>query len=279
MEGFKAKFGNKMIPFSEFPDEAIRDLREYQLAMIEIKLDEETNLDEIINLFVDINQKGAKVTRLQIVRAIKRDDLFLKSVYALIAEKQPRYHDIFTKVKKGTVSGVLGKLSVVKGAADKNAQADRMWGKLMEFALFIRNGNKHGKGSDVLKKFVEKAEEHELNSEERKRLRRVFTFLNSAYKNTALSDSRLASDYSHFYIMTTALLSGLLPNDADEPARIALAKQLIKFGSMLDERAGKPIEDEETDTDKYLTLSSKQTTDASKREQRQKLFEKIVKKL
>ena len=279
IEGFKAKFWGKMVPFADFPDEAIRDLREYQLAMIEIKLDEETNLDEIINLFVDINQKGARVTRLQIVRAIKRDDPFLKSVYALIAEKQPRYNDIFTKVKKGTVSGVLGKLSVVKGAADKNAQADRMWGKLMEFALFIRNGDKHGKGSDVLKKFVEKTEEPELNPQEKKRLRRAFTFLKDAYRNDALSNSRLASDYSHFYIMTTALLSGYLANNADQPARDALAQQLAKFGAMLDERAGQPNVGEETDLDKYLSLSSKQTTDAKKREQRQKLFQKIVKTL
>lgn len=67
--GFKVKYGDKgkSVAFSEFPDDAIRNLREYQLALIEIKLGEETNLDEIINLFVDINQKGAKVTRLQIV--------------------------------------------------------------------------------------------------------------------------------------------------------------------------------------------------------------------
>jgi hypothetical protein len=134
MEGFGVNFrdNKKMVPFSDFPDDAIRDLREYQLAMIEIKLDEDTNLDEIVNLFVDINQKGVKVTRLQIVRAIKRDDPFLKSVYGLVAEKQPRYHDSFTQVKKGTVADVLGKLSVVAGAADKAAKADRMWGKMMD---------------------------------------------------------------------------------------------------------------------------------------------------
>src|SRR5205814_1198318 len=146
---------------------------------------------------------------------------------------------LFIKVKKGTVAGVLGKLSVVKGAADKTAQADRMWGKLMEFALFVRNGNQHGKGSDVLKKFVEKAEEPALGADEKKRLRRAFTFLKDAYKDAALSGSRLASDYSHFYVMTTALLSGLLPNDADEDARADRAQRVVKFGVMLDKRAGK----------------------------------------
>lgn len=280
-QGFKVPFGDQgeNIPFSDFPDDAIRNLREYQLALIEIKLGEETNLDEIINLFVDINQRGAKVTRVQIVRALKRDDPFLKSVYELVAEKQHRYQDVHTLVKKGTFPTVLGKLSAVAGAADKNTKADRMWGKLMELSLFVRNGNKHGKGADVLKKFVDKESEDALTSNEKKQLRRVFTFLDSAYKN-GLADTRIAKDYSHFYIMATSLLSGdLLPKDADENARTALGQKLTKFGQSLDVKPGPRPDGKKTDMETYLELSARQTTDAKKRETRQTLFEKIVKTL
>ena len=280
-EGFKVKFGEegKKIAFSKFPDEAIRDLREYQLALIEIKLSEETNLDEIINLFVDINQKGAKVTRIQIVRAMKRDDPFLQSVYDLVAEKQPRYHDMFTVVKKGTIPAVLGKLSTVAGAADKTAKADRMWGKLMELALFVRNGNTHGKGADVLKKFIDKGREDALTSEEKKKLRRVFTFLDDAYDGD-LGNTRLASDYSHFYIMTTSLLSSdLLPKGADEASRSALKQKLVKFGQMLENKQEPRADGTRNDMEEYISLSARQTTDAKKRKTRQQLFEKIVKGL
>jgi hypothetical protein len=265
-----------MISFSEFPDEAIRDLREYQLAMIEIKLDEETNLDEIVNLFVDINQKGVKVTRLQIVRSMRRDDPFLKSVYRLVAEKQDRHQDVHTIIKRGSISDVLKQLTVVAGAADKDAMADRMWGKLMEFALFVRNGGTHGKGSDVINKFVEKGEELPLTGEEQKKLRRVFTFLEQSYNNSGLARTRLSSEYSHFYIMTTSLLAGLLVKDATLDDRAHLAKKLTMFGAMIDNGPGQRLEGEETDLEKYLALSSRQTTDAKKRGQRQKLFEKIL---
>jgi Protein of unknown function DUF262 len=275
-QGFKAKFQSKMIPFSAFPDDAIRDLREYQLPMIEIKLDEETNLDEIINLFVDINQKGAKVTRINIVRALKRDDAFLKSVYELVAEKQPRYQDIFVKVKKGSVPLVLGKLSIVAGGADKTARADRMWGKLMELALFIRNNKTHGKGSDVLKKFISKSPEPELTIDEKMQLRRVFTFLEYGYR-TELVRTRLASDYSHFYILATALLAGnLLPKNADQQLRETLITKLTTFGKMLEIKSAPRAEGEETDMERYINLSSRQTTDSKKRKQRQDLFEKII---
>jgi hypothetical protein len=160
--------------------------------------------------------------------------------------------------------------------------ADRMWGKLMELALFVRNGNKHGKGSDVLKKFVEKKEEEALTSAETKSLRRLFTFLDEAYKK-GLGQTRLATDYSHFYIMATSLLSGLLPiptgtlsSPSVRAERDALTAKLKKFGNILASPPTKRTDGEETDIERYLSLSSKQTTDAKKREQRQKLFKEII---
>lgn len=280
--GFPVKFGEMpaKIPFQKFSDDAVRDLREYQLALIEIKLGEETNLDEVINLFVDINQRGAKVTRLQIIRAVKRDDPFLNSIYSLVAEKQRRYHDTFVLVKKGTVSKVLEKLSAVAGAADKHAKADRMWGKLLELALFIRNGNSHGKGSDVLKKFAEKKPEAPLTAEEKKRLRRVFTFLDEAYKH-GLGGTRLATDYSHFYIMVTSLLSSdLLAKDAIETERRDLMDRLMRFSKFLESQPVLPGDARmRTAMHEYLSLSARQTTDAKKRKRRQDLFEELIRAL
>lgn len=165
------------------------------------------------------------------------------------------------------------------GAADKTAKADRMWGKLMELALFLRNDNKHGKGADVLKKFVDKEPQGPLTSEEKKKLRRVFTFLDAAYRN-GLGDTRIARDYGHFYIMATSLLSGdLLTKDADSEARATLTQKLTKFSEMLDIGPEPHADGKKTDMETYLELSAKQTTDAKKRQFRQVLFEKIIKSL
>lgn len=124
------KDGKGKRKFSEFDEKMIRDLREYPIPTIEIALNENTSLDEIISLFVDINQYGAKVTRLNIVRAMKQKDPLLKDVYALVAEKQQRYQDVFTKKKKSSFVAVLKKLNVVTSISDSDAQADRMWEKL-----------------------------------------------------------------------------------------------------------------------------------------------------
>jgi len=100
--GFAVNLGEdkKSIKFADLDENVIRDLREYPIPTIEIALNENTQLDEIISLFVDINQYGAKVTRVNIVRAMKREDPLLKDVYALVAEKQPRRQDILTRRKK-----------------------------------------------------------------------------------------------------------------------------------------------------------------------------------
>jgi len=83
--------------FKEFDQSMIRDLREYPIPTIEIALNENTSLDEIISLFADINQYGARVTRLNIVRAMKRKDPLLEDIYKLIAVKQKRNQDVFTR--------------------------------------------------------------------------------------------------------------------------------------------------------------------------------------
>ena len=67
----KCRDDNHKIQFSELSDDEIRELREYLLPIIEITLEDETNLDELIALFVDINKNAKPVQREQIVAAMK----------------------------------------------------------------------------------------------------------------------------------------------------------------------------------------------------------------
>jgi uncharacterized protein with ParB-like and HNH nuclease domain len=67
---FPIKYDGKKRTFKQLSDQTVRDLREYAIPTIEIDLDDDGSLDEIINLFVDINQQGEKVKRFEIVKAI-----------------------------------------------------------------------------------------------------------------------------------------------------------------------------------------------------------------
>jgi len=140
--------------FADFDENVIRELREYPIPTIEIALNDTTNLDEIINLFVDINQRGAKVTRLNIVRALRQKDPLLEDVYKMIAIKERKMQDVYTK-KKGTIFvSVLKRLNIITSVTDTAVQADRMWERLLELALFARSGGKHRKPSEILKTFI-----------------------------------------------------------------------------------------------------------------------------
>lgn len=272
------EWSEDMVAFSEFPNDVIRVLREYLIPTIEISLEDDTNLDEVIELFVDINSYGQRVKRTDIIKAIKRDDPLLQSVYKLIAEKMPKRMDIFYKVGRGMFRKVLRKLSVVSSAADKHAEADRMWEKLMDLVLFMRNGNVHSKGAVALKKFMSKeSKEPSLTAEEKKKLTRTFSFLTKAYRK-GLGETRLATDYVHFYIMATSLLKQeIFPVATSEEQRSELMRRLIEFGKRMHEEPKPPTE--ETDMGKYLVLSSKQTTDAKKRISREKMFADILREL
>lgn len=269
--------GRKGLTFADLDAKEIRDLREYPIPTIEIAMNENTTLDEIISLFVDINQYGAKVTRVNIVRAMKRKDPLLRDVYALLAEKQKRRQDVFTRRKKTPFVGVLKKLQIIGSVSDPDAQADRMWEKLFELALFVRSGGVHRKPTEILKTFIKTAnvEEKKLTKAERSKLTKAFTFLRSAYATSGLSSTRLATDQTHFYTMITSLLDGAWPSVANTDADASkLVKKLVAFGKLI---AAKSPSNE--DVQQYLQLASKQTTDAEKRKDRQKLFVDIINSL
>lgn len=227
------KDGKGAKKFAQFDEQMIRELREYPIPTIEIALNENTNLDEIINLFVDINQYGAKVTRLNIVRALRQKDPLLEDIYKLIAEKQTRQQDVFTKKKRTSFVNVLKRLNIISGVADAAAQADRMWEKLLELALFIRSNGRHRKPSEILKTFIKSADtkQEKLSKEEKRKLTNTFTFLERAYRNSDIASGRLATDQTHFYIVASSLLSGDLLTAFTEDV---LVRKLAKFARLVD---------------------------------------------
>jgi hypothetical protein len=99
--------GKKM--FSNLSDETVRDFREYSIPTVEISLDDESSLDEVITLFVDINQQGEPVNRFDIVKAMYKGDGLMKSIFNLLALEQKRGQDIYYRPKNNEFTSVLKK--------------------------------------------------------------------------------------------------------------------------------------------------------------------------
>lgn len=276
---FKVDLGDgKKRRFQNLDEGTIARLREYLVPTIEIESNENTSLDELINLFVDINQYGVKVNRVNIVRALKQNDPLLKDVYDLIAERQIRKQDVFTKRKGTPFVFVLKRLNIISSIANKTVQADRMWEKLLELALFLRSGGVHRKPTEILKSFIKKPDvPAKLSKSERSSLTRAFTFLKSAYTNSpSLEKSRLATDQTHFYTMATAVLNSDM---LDRIEQSTLIQRITKFASLIE----KPLDPQKVPQDeleksvaKYLSLSSEKTTDAARRKDRQVEFVKAI---
>lgn len=261
--------------FKQLDPNTIRDFREYSIPTVEISLDDATNLDEIINLFVDINQQGVAVSRFSIVKAMGTGNKLLQSVFDLIALKQKRGEDIFYKSKSSEFTSVLRRLSLVN-TPDNNAAIDRMWERLLEIALFLRT-KEHRKPVEVLKRFIRvRASEPKLSTIETQQLRKLFKFLRDAYR-TKLVFMRLATDQTHFYTMITSLIAEDLLNDYKPPV---LTKKLLAFARIIEGTASMPSGKRLRKVIKdYLDVSSKQTTDVSRRQERQKLFIEAIRTL
>ncbi len=276
---FKVDFGDgKKKHLKDLDENTVARLREYLVPTIEIELNENTSLNELINLFVDINQFGVKVNRVNIIRAMKQNDPLLKDVYALIAERQVRRQDVFTKRKATPFVFVLKRLNIISGIANKTVQADRMWEKLLEFALFVRSNGNHRKPTEILKSFIKKPDIPErLSPSERICLTKTFTFLKSAYQNSqSIEKSRLATDQTHFYTMVTALLNSDILTRIDEHT---LIQRIEKFASLIEkplDSQATPQNDLDKSVAKYMSLSSEKTTDATRRKGRQEEFVKAL---
>lgn len=261
--------------FKNLSENTVRDFGEYAIPTIEITLTDETPLDEIIDLFVDINQEGEPVKRFDVVKAIGKDSPMLQSVFDLIARQETRARDVFYKPKKNEFTFVLKVLSFIGNLPDSNAKVDRMWERLLEIASVVRT-RKHRQPVEILKSFIktraqrDEKPEPALKNKEVDELRKLFRFLRNAYK-AGLANTPVAKDQTHFYTMVTSIV---LLNLFDAYDSGTLVAKLAKFGKLLDAppKSGdlaKPVA-------AYLELSQRQTSTLSRREGRQKLFSEII---
>ena len=266
-KNFKVKVNGSLKSFAELDDTIVRDFREYAISTIEIDLDDENaGIDEVISLFIDINQQGVKVTRFEVIKAMGKDPLFIQ-VFGLVALKQKRNQTDFYKAKKSAFVSVLKKLSIVSRLPDATAQVDRMWERLTEIALF-QQSRKHRAPVQILKSFITGGSVYKkLSLAEIADLRRVFTFLAKLYKKNAFADSKLATDQPQFYTLVTTLISsGIL----DQYGEAELIRRLIAFrdatlsGSLTGKLKALIAE--------YHELSARQTTHPSRRERRQQVL-------
>lgn len=111
---FTVEYDNKNLSFAQLSDDVIREFREYTIPTVEINLDDETGIDEIISLFVDINQQGVPVSRFDIVKAINRESKVLKKAFNLIAMEQQRGQDIFYHMKDSYITKVINNFLLYK---------------------------------------------------------------------------------------------------------------------------------------------------------------------
>lgn len=261
--------------FADLDLDTIRDLREYSIPIIEITIKDDTEVDEIIDLFVDINQRGEEVKRFDIVKAMGLENALLHSVFDLVGKVYELKKDVRYRQRQSEFNAVLGKLSVIANTAQISATVDRIWERLLEIALFVRK-RQHSTPVEVLKRFIRVRDpEPALTDDELECLRRVFRFLRKAYAR--VGDSRLATDQTHFYTMATSLIDSDLMDSFGDAALIA---KLEAFAALIEEGA-QPAENEELAqiVKAYLESSSLQTTHPSRRRARQKAFVGAVKLL
>jgi len=270
--------------FQALPEDVVRDFREYAIPTIEINLTDDTSLDEIIDLFIDINQQGVEVNRFDIVKAMGNKNALLSSVFSLIAEEQKRHEDIFYKKKANEFSKVFEKVDTIHNLQSPNAKVDRIWERMLEFAVFART-KKHRTPVQILRSFIrsDDLDKTKLEMAEVRKLRECFKFLRDCYKNSGLGQTRLATDQTHFYTMVTALLDSELlfrPVTEPPPDKKALGKRIAAFAQIIDRQAGLPRDKRlQIQIKEYQELSGRRTTDVGRREQRQRLFLEIISNL
>jgi len=271
-KGFYIDLPEGKTTFANLSEGRVRDFREYVIPTIEISLGDDSSLEEVITLFVDINQQGVAVTRFDIVKAMYQSDPLLKGVLQLIAVQQKRGQDVFYKAKKTPFTDVLKQLSVVENLAAPNAKVNKMWEKMLEICLFVRTGE-HRKPLAILKEFItsKKTKPAKIKPDELAKLQEVFSYLASS-RNTVKA-SRLFTDQTHSYTLVTALLRNNLINNI---GRDALRQKLMSFAQLLDGKKKSIDRSISTKIKKYIEESAKQTTDVSRRVERERLFLEII---
>jgi Protein of unknown function DUF262 len=271
------------LTFKDLSDGVVRDLRDYEIPTIEITLDEDnpSALDEIINLFVDINSTGEPVKRFDIVKAMSRDKL-LESVRLILARYEERQKDVIYYPRKNAFTYVLKTLQIVANLRDNNSQVDRMWEMLTELVLFLRT-KEHKNPVQILKSFINAGKDDAknkgnavLDEAELKTLSKPFSFLRSAYMgNPELQKSKLATSQTHFYTMIAALIA---TDWLDTIPHFVLIQKLSDFIQIVD--GEKPIPKGLEDAiQKYREAATRQTTNINRRADRHAHFIEAINKL
>jgi len=260
--------------FKELDNGLVRRLREYAISTIEIDLDDElASFDEVVNLFIDINQKGVKVSRFDIVKALVTDKLF-RQVFSLIGRRaNKRRSTYYTPINNSFVQ-VMRRLNIISRISDQNSQVDRMWERLTEIALFARERH-HRAPSEILKSFINLEEKvnQRLKEKDLVELRRAFGFLADAYRhNPKLTNTRFATDQPQFYTLITTLLSTDL---LDRYPTIELEKRIFAAARVIDGNDPVPPTLKRA-IDEYRVAAAKQTTHPASRERRQQVLIRLI---
>jgi len=274
---FPIHLGGKKVKFADLSDEQVREFREYSIATIEISM-EESSLDEIITLFIDINQQGVKVNRFTIVQAFGKRTPILQSVFNLIAQKQTRGKDIFYKKKNSSFARVLDRLQIMHNL-DQMERVDRIWERLLEIALFSRT-NSHRTPPQILNSFIRgtaEAETLKLKPNEIAKLSKCFSFLAEAYSEQEIADSKFATDQTHFYTMVTSILFAEMLSAKDGVAAdLHDVRRKLKNFAMIISGKAKPPRALKGVVNDYLEESQRQTTHQGRRQNRQARFLEIM---
>ena len=271
---FSIEIDGEEIAFKDLDDALVRQFREYVIPVVEIEWDDEhVSMDEIIDLFVDINQEGIKVSRFDVVKALGRDPLF-KQVFGLVALKKRKKNSTYYVPNISSFAFVMGKLNIVSRQSDTNAQVNIMWERLTEIALYAKN-KQHRAPAEILKAFInpEKKANKILNSAQLEKMRSAFGFLEDAYRYVpGMAETKLATDQPQFYTLITSLLSTDL---LDRYTGEELKKRIFAAAQMIDEKTPAPSNLKRALGD-YRVAAAKQTTHPARREKRETVLVRLI---
>jgi len=272
---FRSHVGDETLAFSSLSDEAVREFREYSIPTIEITLDDETTLDEIINLFVDINQQGEPVARFSIIKAIHRDSKLLSKIFKYLALSQKRGKDQIYKVLDKPATQIFKRMRDIRAVQDQNYRVDRMWEKMLEFVLFLRSGI-HRKHNEILMNFINSkkiTDDTPLSAIEIRKFDRLFTFLLQLSKR--LSDkSPMLTEYTHLYSVVTLLLKRDIPQSPEERGQLMNNLQAIDTALFMKGSTKSPAL--RAHIKLYFDASQRATNSPKNREIRQAELEKML---
>lgn len=268
-----------LVTFRDLTSDQVARFREYPIATIEIDMHSDENpvpLNELIDLFIDINSSGKLVSRFEMVRAMKRTALFDQALKMVGRRRAHAKKSEYYKPASTDAAFVMQRLQYVSSADGYSAKVDRMWERITELVLFVNTG-KHRSPAGVLKGFISAREDGVPNPDHKampaakmKKLERVFEALAKAYRGFPdVPKSRLATDQPYFYTMITTLVTTDLAEEADYDFgyRLDLLAKLLIDPDMKPSLAG--------DVRQFMDQAKQKTTDVDRRVRRQKLFEKL----